>query len=68
MGSEKPYFNTLELSGSDLPASDPGEVYRFELSNPDEDVEEQPGGNTWVRFSRNVPPYFANEAGIIYLT
>ena len=64
--SEKPYFNTLELSGSDLPASDPGEVYRFELSNPSRSVE-QPGGNTWVRFSRNVPPYFANEANrLIY--
>ena len=63
--SQKPYFNTLELSGSDLPASDPGEVYRFELSSPIAD--EQPGGNTWVRFSRNVPPYFANEANrLIY--
>ena len=60
-----PYFATAELSGTDLPADAPGAVYRFKLTKPNdagEALNEQSSGNTWVRFSSNVPPYFSNKA------
>lgn len=43
-----------------LPTSVPGGIYKFKLTSPTRSGE-QPSGNTWIRFSRNVPPYFANS-------
>lgn len=44
---------------------EPGGVFRFELTIPVPDgsppANEQPSGNTWVRFGRPIPPYFANH-------
>ena len=61
-----PYFAIAELSGDDLPSEGTGAVYRFKLTNPNQDngsaTTQQFNGNCWVRFSRNVPPYFANLA------
>ena len=74
IGGFPPYFNTLELSGDDLPEEAPGAIYRFELTFPTRNKvgklvisENQCSGNTWVRFSRNVPPYFSsNPNRLIY--
>ena len=54
-----PYFNTYTIEGaSKLPASDPGEIYKFVLTNVS--GADGPDGSNFVRFSRNVPHYFAN--------
>ena len=58
------FFDTDEISGTGLPSAAPGEVYKFKLLLPGRNPEygeKQPSGNTWVRFSRNVVPYFANK-------
>ena len=59
-GDEHPFLNTLELSGDDLPSEGPGEVYSFVLSLPGRD-NQGPSGDAWVRFSKNIPPYFSND-------
>ncbi len=65
-GDIHPFLTTAEISGEDLPTEGPGEVYKFILSLPTDDTE-GPSGNNWVRFSRNVPPYFSNdESRLIY--
>ena len=37
-----------------------GQLYKFVVTDPSEPLE-QGKGNIWVRFSRNVPPYFADD-------
>ena len=56
-----PFFATYEMSGDKLPENGPGEIYKFVLTRESDAPTRGPSGNTWVRFSRNVPPYFAND-------
>ena len=52
-----PFMNSVEIT--DVPTgSGPGEIWKLKLSEHDSDG---PSGNNWVRFSRNVPPYFSND-------
>ena len=57
---QNPFFNSVEFDGPD---TDPGAVYKFELTRAREEEEtaQQCSGNTRVRFSRNIPPYFSNS-------
>ncbi len=60
-GGDHPWFDTARIEGDDLPSGYPGAIYRFKLTNP-VSTGRQPSGNTWVRFSKNVVPYFSGRA------
>lgn len=59
-GTDNAYFATgtfTAAAGGSGRAS--GQLYKFKLTDPNSTGQGQ--GNIWVRFSRNVPPYFAND-------
>ena len=57
--TDHPFFLSEEIT--DVPTgSGPGEIWKFVLSRYD-NTRKQPSGNNWVRFSRNIPPYFSND-------
>ncbi len=60
-GDDHPWYDTARIDGDDLPSEYPGGIYRFRLTEALDDIE-QPSGNTWVRFSKNVVPYFSGSA------
>ena len=57
---DHPFFLSEEITDVPTEEGSPGKIWRFVLSRFN-DVNQQPSGNVWVRFSRNVPPYFATD-------
>ena len=64
--TDQPFFNSAEIT--ETPTVAPGEIWKFVLSrNGGSSPSKPPSGNNWVRFSRNVPPYFSpTKEGLIY--